>query len=571
MFASIRNRVITILVLIGVAVFYLFPRPETVRIQLSDGSMQDTVETRIPLKLGLDLLGGMHLELELDESGQVSRDRARDTDLALTVLRKRIDEFGVAEPVIQKVGSDRIIVELAGIRDPDRAKAIVEKTASLKFRLTDKTRALDNALPAMDRELAKLGITAGAPGEPAQSAASNEVTQLLGMKSDSSSADSGDVAQADTLKEAAGSTSTAAAPRGGPILQDLIRPSSDYGLQPIPGEYAVPEAAFVRTDSLLRIPEVRRLLPRTLVYRWAGTPMAVGTEQIRLLYILDGTPMITGDRIESATPQIDPTTNGPVVNFTLDRTGGRRFGAETGRHIGDYMAIVLDNRVQGRAPRINGRIDRSGQITLGSNDLSAAQDLALTLNAGALPIPLKVVAEREVGASLGADSIRSGLTALLAGTILVVLIMMAYYRMAGVLAVLALGVYILFTMAGLTAIGATLTLPGLAGLVLSIGIAVDANVLIFERIREELIAGRTIKIAVSEGFRHAMSAIVDSNVSTVLTALFLFQFGTGPVKGFAVTLIMGVAASMLTAIFVTRTFFMIWLDRKASSSTTLSI
>ena len=249
----------------------------------------------------------------------------------------------------------------------------------------------------------------------------------------------------------------------------------------------------------------------------------------------------------------------------------RRFGAETGRHVGDYMAIILDNRVQGRAPRINSRIDRSGQIEMAGRDIREAQDLALTLNAGALPIPLKVVRDRQVGASLGQDSIRSGITALIAGTVLVILIMMTYYRLAGVLAVSALGLYILFTLAGLSAIDATLTLPGLAGLVLSIGIAVDANVLIFERIREELIAGRTVRLAVSEGFQHAMSAIVDSNVSTVLTALFLFQFGTGPVKGFAVTLIMGIAASMFTAIFVTKTFFLIWLDRKDSQATSLSI
>jgi preprotein translocase subunit SecD len=177
------------------------------------------------------------------------------------------------------------------------------------------------------------------------------------------------------------------------------------------------------------------------------------------------------------------------------------------------------------------------------------------------------VDERQVGASLGADSIRAGLTAGLVGTVLVIVIMAGYYRLSGILAIAALTLYVLFAMGGLAMIDATLTLPGLAGLVLSIGIAVDANVLIFERIREELLLGKTVRLSVDEGFRHAMSAIIDSNVSTVLTALFLFQFGTGPVKGFAVTLIMGIIASMITAIFVTRTFFMIWLDRKPAMST----
>jgi preprotein translocase subunit SecD len=574
MFASIRNRMVVIVALVGLAIFYLFPRPETVRRQLADGRMQDTLMTRVPLKLGLDLQGGMHLELELDESEQVSADRARDTDLALTVLRKRIDEYGVAEPVIQKVGDERIIVELAGIRDPARAKSIVQSTAALEFRITDETRALDNALPSMDRVLAQMGISADAP---AGVSATSQVTELLGGVRDSGATPGTDSAAAlpvaDSTADSVAATpvATPAAATGGPILQSLIQPSSSYGFDPIPGEYAVVETAFVRVDSLLRIPEVSRLLPRSVVWRWAGAPLAIGTEQVRMLYVLDDEAILTGDRLESATPQIDPMTNRPIVSFTLDRAGGRRFGAETGRHVGDYMAIILDNRVQGRAPRINSRIDRSGQIEMGGRDIREAQDLALTLNAGALPIPLKVVAERQVGASLGMDSIRAGITALIAGTILVILIMVAYYRLAGVLAVSALALYILFTLAGLAGIGATLTLPGLAGLVLSIGIAVDANVLIFERIREELIAGRTVRLAVTEGFQHAMSAIVDSNVSTVLTALFLFQFGTGPVKGFAVTLIMGIAASMFTAIFVTKTFFLIWLERKDPQATSLSI
>ena len=295
--------------------------------------------------------------------------------------------------------------------------------------------------------------------------------------------------------------------------------------------------------------------------------MSVGVEPIRYLYVVEDRPIITGDRLVEATAQLDPLTNGPVVNFELDRAGGRKFGDETGRHIGDFMAIILDGRVQGRPPTIEDRIGRNGRITLGGKTIEEARDLAMTLKAGALPIPLKIVEQGEVGASLGKDSIQKGMLAGAVGTGLVILIMVGYYRMSGVLAVGALALYILFTLGGLAAVDATLTLPGLAGLVLSVGIAVDANVLIFERIREELIHGKSVRLSVDEGFRHAMNAIVDSNVSTVLTALFLFQFGTGPVKGFAVTLIMGIAASMITAVFVTRTFFMIWLDRKPAMST----
>jgi preprotein translocase subunit SecD len=226
------------------------------------------------------------------------------------------------------------------------------------------------------------------------------------------------------------------------------------------------------------------------------------------------------------------------------------------------MAIILDRKVQSQPPVIRSQINRDGQIELGSADLREAQDLALVLRAGALPAPLQIVEERTVGASLGQDSIRQGITAAIVATIATILMVAGYYRLAGVMAVLALGLYVVFTLGGLAAFGATLTLPGLAGFILSIGMAVDANVLIFERIREEIAAKRTVRAAVDEGFKHAMPAIVDSNATTVLTALFLFQFGTGPVKGFAVTLVLGIMASFFTAVFVTKTFFLIWLERR---------
>ena len=548
MLATIRNRLILIALLIVASIAYLIPRNVTVRERGPDGVMHSVSIKRVPLKLGLDLQGGMHIGLDLDQSQKVSADPAGDLDIALSVLRKRIDQFGVTEPVIQKVG-DRIVVELAGLKEPERAKAIVTSNAFLEFRLTDKTGAFENALPSMDRALAQLGVKSVAPEGPP---VAKGVEALLGGK--------------DTARKAATDTATAA----GPVLQSLITASSGAGLSTMSGEYVVQESAYPRVDSLLHIPELKRLWPRGVDLKWAQAATVSGTVQVRLLYALEDKPIVTGESLDNATAQIDQLTNRPIVNFELDRAGGRRFGQITGAHVGDYMAIVLDNYVQGRPPVINSRIDRRGQIELGGRSIADAQDLALTLKAGSLPVPLKIVEEKQVLASLGEDSIRQGITAGIIGTVLVVLIMVSYYRLSGVVAVAALGLYLLFTLAGLSAIEATLTLPGIAGIALSIGIAVDANVLIFERIREELIAGRTTRIAVEEGFRHAMAAIVDSNVATVITALFLFQFGTGPVKGFAVTLILGIAASMITAVFVTKTFFLIWLDRKADA-TTLSI
>src|SRR5262245_41433894 len=591
MFATIRNRLIVIAVLVIGSVFVLVPRSITLRERdPQTGVMRDTVVKQVPIKRGLDLQGGMHLALELDQSKQVSSDPKRDIELALTVLRKRIDEFGVTEPLIQKVGDSRIVVELAGITDPARAKAIVQRSAFLEFKITDKTRALEKALTGMDRTLRGMGVKGV---DTATQKRPSAVEQLLGTDSIKSLKDTTTKTRdtttkakekgkdttkkvatarvkgsdttakgADTAEKAADTTSVL-----GGVLESLVQPAAAVAGGQVPGEFLVAETAFPRVDSLLNLPEVRRLLPRGVTLRWAASPTSVGVQSYRYLYALDEKSIVTGSNLEDARAQLDPLTNGPIVTFELDRAGGRKFGEETGKHVGDYMAIILDGRVQGRPPVIQSRIGRNGQITLGGKGLQEAQDLALTLKAGALPIPLKIVEERQVGASLGADSIRKGITAGLVGTALGILIMIGYYRLSGVLAILALGLYILFTFGGLAALGATLTLPGLAGLVLSIGIAVDANVLIFERIREELLLGKTIRLSVDEGFKHAMNAIIDSNVSTVLTALFLFQFGTGPVKGFAVTLIMGIAASMITAVFVTRTFYLIWLDRRPAMST----
>jgi protein-export membrane protein SecD/preprotein translocase SecF subunit len=541
MFGNLRNRLILIAVLLVAAALYLYPRQITIRERGTDGVMHDVRDKRVPIKYGLDLQGGMHLALELDQSQKVSADPKADIERAIQVLRKRTDEFGVSEPLVQQVGNDRIVVELAGISDPARAKGIVQKSAFLEFRITDKTSALDKALPSMDRALRTLGLSA--PAGPAKPTA---VQQLLG---------------GDSAKPAADSTLT------GGVLSSLVQPAGVAGLQASPGEFAVAETAYPRVDSLLHLPQIRALWPRNIDFLWSGQPVAAGVNQYRLLYALEERPIITGENLVDATAAIDPLTNGPIVRFELDRAGGRKFGNETARHVNDFMAIVLDGRVQGRPPVIQSRIDRSGQITLGNRSLQEAQDLALTLKAGALPVPLRIVEERQVGASLGADSIRHGITAGIIGTVMVVLIMLGYYSLGGLLAVAALAFYVVFTLGGLAMLEATLTLPGIAGLILSVGIAVDANVLIFERMREELARGKTVRLAVDEGFKHAMPAIIDSNIATVLTALFLFQFGTGPVKGFAVTLILGIFASMITAVFVTRTFYMLWLKRRPDATT----
>jgi preprotein translocase subunit SecD len=534
---TIRTRLIVIGALLALAVFSLWPRQITIRQLGPDGRMQDVQVQKTPLKFGLDLQGGIHLALEVDESRGPVANREDAIERALTIIRQRIDEFGVSEPIVQKSGSERIIVELPGERDPARAISVVQRSAFLEFRITDMQGQFRDAIPRIDRALARAGVRAAAGAAPA--------SPLAGLlQTDSAAADS---AAADTAFAGAGAFSTLLYEGG------------------LPGEYLVPEESFSRVDSLLRLPEVQREVPRGLELIWGAAPRSQGARSFRPLYAVDRRPIITGEQLADASATLDQVTGGAIVRFQLTRAGGRVFGRATGQHVGDHMAIILDGRVQSQPPVIRSQINRDGQIEMGNADLREAQDLALVLRAGALPAPLQIVERRSVGASLGEDSIRKGITAGLVGAVAVVVIVALYYRFAGLLAIAALLIYAVFTLGGLAAFGATLTLPGLAGFVLSVGMAVDANVLIFERIREELKGNKTVRAAVDDGFGHAMSAIVDSNVTTVLTALFLFQFGTGPVQGFAVTLIVGIVASFISAVFVTRTFFLLWIERRSAA------
>jgi preprotein translocase subunit SecD len=324
-----------------------------------------------------------------------------------------------------------------------------------------------------------------------------------------------------------------------------------------------------RLQSLLSLPAIRAALPPGKEILWENDTTSVGGKGYRALYLVDSRPIITGENLIDAKPNQDPI-EGVLVTFQLNNEGGRIFKRETTKYVKRHMAIVLDDYVMGRPPIINEPIGNRGQITLGGRDLAAAQDLALVLRAGALPVPLKVAEIRNIGASLGQDSIRQGTIAMIVAVVLVLLIMVVYYRFSGFLALGGLIFYLLFTLGALAFFDAVLTLPGLAGFILSIGIAIDANVLIFERIRDELDRGKTVRTSIDEGFRHAMSAIIDSNVSVILTAMVLYQFGTGPVQGFAVTLTAGTIASMITSVFVVKTFYLAWLNR-ARNAQTLSI
>ena len=543
MFKTIRGRLITIVIVTAIALGYLY----------TNG-----------IKYGLDLQGGMHLVLEVDDPEGTYTDEAKADHIerADRILRTRIDEFGVEEPLIQKVGADRLIIELPGIRDEARAKELIQRNAYLEFRLVLPTTAVEAAFPRVDRAIvAALGEdSVRAMGQATESAGpSNSLEELLFQGGDTTAAgDSAQGAEADVQEAAVDTAATEVPAAQLRPFTGLLNQGDGNGI------YFVAEEDMPAARVFLALPDVQRALPRGTSLAWGSDLLAIGARNYRRLYVLEEDPFMTGDMLENATANRDTQYNQAIVNFELNRRGGRRFADFTGQHVGDFLAIVLDGEVMS-APVIRDRIGASGQIELGNSPMEEARDLALVLRAGALTAPLAIMEERTVGPSLGQDSIDAGMMAGLVGLVLVVGIMLAYYRMSGVLAIGALAVYVVLVLGGLAALNATLTVPGIAGLILSIGMAVDANVLIFERIREEVLAGRATRTAVDEGFGNALSAIVDSNITTLLTALILFQFGTGPIRGFAVTLSIGIVASFFSAVFVTRTFFLVYLSGKSTA------
>lgn len=497
-----------------------------------------------PLNLGLDLQGGTHLVLQVEDPEHVmsSDARADAANRAREIIQNRIDQFGVAEPTIQRVGLDRIIVELAGIQDVDRAKTIIEQTAFLEFKILTDGHALVDRLPLLDSLIV---ASVGREAIPQEA----RVEDRPGVESLFERPDT-----------AAGDTTATSHEELRPLSVLLL----DSGE---PGIFLVESTEDSTVDRYLALPAVKARIPDDVDVLWGTEQRAVAGKLYDPLFVVESDPLITGEYLTDAQAIRDPQFGTPIVPFQLTRQGGRIFERGTSRHVGDRMAIILDGKVQGDPPVIRDVLGDRAQIELGSGStLEEAQDIALVLRAGALPAPLEVIEERTVGPSLGQDSIDQGEVAGIIGLSLVVVIMIAYYRISGLLSILGLLVYVLIVLGVLAGLQATLTLPGIAGMILSIGMAVDANVLIFERIREELALGKTTRTGADAGFQHALSAIIDSNLTTLITALILYQFGTGPVKGFAVTLSIGIVASFFSAVFVVRTFMLIWLEHRSPTA-----
>ncbi len=453
------------------------------------------------LHLGLDLVGGMHLVLEIDKT-QLSRGEVKDAcDRAQEIIKNRVDQFGVFEPVIQRMGEDRILVQLPGV-DRARAKSIIGQTALLEFKLVAEERLINEVLKRVDEYFKK--------------------------------------ASPDTLKGISflnyiidvGRVDLGVDERDLPVFTSLLKEADTIINPPSRGEREQYHFLFGPTEEH----EGRR---------------------IRRLYLLKKTSELTGKGIASARVDVYHGDNVSlyntwIVSLKLNKDATRTFASVTGRNVGRRLAIVLDNVVRS-APIIQERIP-SGEamITTGEANPEKARDLAIVIRSGSLPAPVLIVEERSVGPSLGLDAINKGIRSIIGAAILVIFFMALYYKLSGVVADFAVLLNIAFTLALLASLRATLTLPGLAALALTVGMGVDANILVFERIREELRLGRTVKAAVDAGFSRALVTIVDANLTTVLTAFVLYLFGTGPIKGFAITLIFGLLVNLFTAVFVTK-------------------
>jgi len=422
---------------------------------------------------------------------------------AIEIIRTRVDRYGVTEPSILQQGNNRVIVELPGVDDEERVRNLLKGTARLEFRLAADLQELNSAKQA--------------------------VFEFYNQIPDSLEGDSSAV-----MTNA---------------LAEIMDPNSG-------SQYAfgISEAADTSAvNALLSVPQVRRLMPRGTTVLWSAKPLAVtenGEKFFQMIGVRTETEL-TGEVIEEAAISFDPTTNIPEVSMNMNGEGARKWARITGSNIGKPIAIVLDGYVYSY-PNVQNKISNGRSSITGLADVKEAEDLVNILLSGALPAPLNIIEERTVGATLGEASIKAGFYSTMIGLVLVAIFMIMYYRKAGAIADLALIINIVFILGILAAFKATLTLPGIAGIVLTIGMAVDANVLIFDRIREEQRNGRPLLSAISEGFEHAKSAIFDSNITTFLVAAILYSFGVGPIKGFAVTLMAGIASSLFCALVITR-------------------
>ena len=489
-------------------------------------------------------------------------DEAEDAiNRVLEILQNRIDQFGVAEPTIQKQGSQRIIVELAGVQNSERARSLLESTALLEFYLVKDVTTTNELMIKIDQILKKDKSVASVAKE---------------LKSQEIESDDASSEQAVSVSELFGGVESTTDEADSAIVDEDIfaeRPFSSL-LRSLGNSIGVPEKNTFAIKKLIEKAEVQERLASmgsNFLFGHKAEEYVLtdgSVERMYALYLLDDQAELTGGVVEEAKANLGPqgTTSAgqPIVNLSMNSDGARKWAIMTGSNVGRQVAIVLDKKVH-MAPNIREKISGGGTLIEGFANIDEAKDIAIVLRAGALPAPVEIIEERVIGPSLGAESVKSGTLSVLIGLVIVLVFMILYYRTAGTIADFALVWNIVLVLAILASLQATLTLPGIAGLILTVGMSIDANVIIFERIREELDKGKTAKAAIDGGYNRALTTIIDANMTTLIAALVLWQFGTGPIRGFATVLFWGILISMFTAIFVTRTIFNAYVNRKGFS------
>ncbi|MCL6493570.1 MAG: protein translocase subunit SecD [Ignavibacterium sp.] len=476
---------------------------------------------------------------------QLKKDSEDAVTRAMEIIRNRVDQYGVSEPSIQRQGSRRIIVELPGIAKEEEAKQLLQGTALLEFRLVKDPEFTYQIMERIDKALAKV------------LAAGND--SLLAELSDTTKKSDTTAAADTTQKQLTEEEFKQQHPFFSVALLDPQGRSAD---------------AFVKEDDRnkilrwLSLPEIKKEIPDNVEFVFSAKPISTTQDgkKVYFMYLVNKQPELTGGVVTNAVATLDPNTSAPIVNMEMNSEGAVEWARITGANIGKRIAIMLDGKVFS-APVVRGKIPGGRSQIEGMENLDEAKLLEIVLKAGALPAPVDVIEERVVGPSLGEDSVQGGLNSALFGYLAVAIFMIIYYRQSGSIAAGVLILTILFILSVLAGFKATLTLPGIAGIVLTIGMAVDANVLIFERIREELATGKTLKASIDSGFSKALSAIIDSNITTFFTGIILYQFGTGPVQGFALTLMIGIASTLFSALVISRLIF----DYLASKGAKISI
>lgn len=593
---KLRTRLLLILFIFGLGIYSLWP---TIKYQLlsdteKNNLSKDEVEYfgRNTIKQGLDLKGGIYIVLEVDLPQLVSNlaknkdkkfdiflndlkdgytnnsvdffelfdSKATNQDLKLPryfitygktknqiieqlqfeandsinriieIIQNRVDQFGVSEPTIQKQGNDRVIIELAGIQDSERARGLLQSTALLELMIVKDVESTNTIIRQIDN----------------LSSSDNQI----GIKSQNDNATNvGDLFSSDNE------------------VNDLQFSSLLLG---IGSDLAVDKENLEQLNSILSQDNVKQLLEATRSnFLFSNSSRTFlndfgEEEEVYIVYHLVNNAELTGGVIEDAQVRLSQsgvTAGQPIVQMEMSSAGSREWARITGANIKKRIAIILDKKVH-MAPVINSQIFGGSTVIEGLDSVEEAEDIAIVLRAGALPVPVTIIEERIVGPSLGADSVRQGTSSILIGLVLVILFIIFYYRMSGFIASFSLIWTLILLLGILASLQATLTLPGIAGLILTVGMSIDANVIIFERIREELRKGKTVRSAIDAGYQRAITTIVDANLTTGIAAGILYQYGTGPIKGFATVLFWGIVVSMFTAIIVTRFLFDFTTSRK---------